>query len=461
VICFRSERPNPPRKQAPIRETIAQQPPLVASAIPHSHATELERVSTLLRGLRGAAGRVASDLLRGVEHVNKGRRGLSGDQELRLLVLKQLTGFSYEQLAFHLADSATYRRFCLLGIDGWAPKASTLQANVKRVRPETLEWINRRLMKEAKQLDIEDGSTVLVDSTAVESEIHHPTDNSLLFDSVRVLSRLLRRAQEFVEVPFSDHTKRAKRRSLGISNGRNMRVRTPLYRDLLKVTERSLGYAHQAIAALGRFRTPVACQLRAELQHYAALVAQVIEQTQRRVFEGEAVPAGEKLVSLFEPHAAILVKGGRKTDYGHKVCVTTGRSGLVLDLSVERGNTADSAMTVPAVWRVAKLFGAVPEQATFDAGFASQANQQALVEMGVTDAAFAKNSAIDVLQSVTSAKVHRALQRLRAGIEASISWLKRCFGFGRCSSRGFESFRAYAWASVLTVNLLQMSRLSV
>jgi len=227
------------------------------------------------------------------------------------------------------------------------------------------------------------------------------------------------------------------------------------------VTQCSLGYAHNAIAALSKFKITAAIDLRAKLQHYAALVSQVINQTQRRVFASEAVPAAEKLVSLFEPHTAILVKGRRKTHYGHTVCVTTGRSGLVLALTVERGNTADSAMTIAAVWRVAKLFGAVPEQATFDAGFASQANQQALVEMGVTDAAFAKNSAIDVLQSVTSAKVHRALQRLRAGIEASISWLKRCFGFGRCSSRGFESFRAYAWASVLTVNLLQMSRLSV
>lgn len=443
-----------------MRETLAQQPPLVASAIPHSHARELEQLCTLLRGLHGAARRVTDDLRRGVAHVNKGRRGLSGDQVLRIVVLKQLTGFSYDQLAFHLADSATYRRFCVLGIDGWAPKASTLQANVKRVRPETLEWINRRLVKHARQLGVEDGSTVIVDSTAVEADIHHPTDNSLLFDGVRVLSRLLRRVQEFADVPFSDHTRRAKRRSLGIANGRNMKVRTPLYRDLLKVTEQSLGYAHRAIAALGKCRAAAALKLRAELQHYAALVSQVIDQTLRRVFEGEAVPAGEKLVSLFEPHTAILVKGGRKTDYGHKVCITTGRSGLVLDLTVERGNTADSAMTNRAVWRVAKLCGCVPEQATFDAGFASQANQQALVAMGVTDVAFAKNSAIDVLRSVTSAQAHRALQRLRAGIEASISWLKRCFGLARCTWSGFESFRAYAWASVLAANLLQMARLS-
>ena len=278
-----------------MRENVAQQPPLVAGSIPHCHAAELERMSALLRGLRGAARRVADDLRWGVAHAGKGRRGLSGDQVLRILVLKQLTGFSYEQLAFHLADSATYRRFCVLGIDGWAPKASTLQANVKKVRPETLEWINRRLMKEAKRLDVEDGSTIIVDSTGVDSDIHHPTDNSLLFDGVRVLSRLLRRAQQFVEVPYSDHTRRAKRRSLAISNGRSMKVRTPLYRDLLKVSGRCLGYANHTIAALGRRRSVAALTLRAEIQHYATLMAQVIEQTQRRVFFGESVPAGDKV----------------------------------------------------------------------------------------------------------------------------------------------------------------------
>ena len=443
-----------------MRETIAQQPPLVASAIPHAHAAELERVSQVLRGLRGAARRVADDLRHGVANPDRGRRGLSGDQVLRLVVLKQLTGFSYAQLSFHLADSSSYRRFCMLGVDGWSPSASTLQANVKRVRAETLEWINRRLLRTAKSAGVEDGSTVIVDSTAVEANIHHPTDNSLLCDGVRILSRLLRRSREFVEVEFSDHTERARRRSLGISNGRDMKRRRPLYRELLQVASWTLGYCQEATGKLGRLRRAGAQKLRAEMQHYAGLLAQVVEQTRRRVFEDESVPAEEKVVSLVEPHTAILMKGGRRPEYGHKVSFTTGRTGLVLDLTVEQGNTADSAMAVPAVWRVAKLFGSMPTEATFDAGFASRANQETLVEMGVEQVAFAKNSAINVLASVTDAQTHRKLQRLRAGIEASISWLKRCFGLGRCTWRGFQSFRAYVWSGALAANLLQFARLS-
>ena len=339
-----------------------------------------------------------------------------------------------------------------------SPKASTLHANVKRIRPQTLEWVHRRLVKQAGPLGVEDGATVLVDSTGVESNIHHPTDSSLLHDGVRVLTRLLKRSTQFVEVAFSDHTRRSKRRALGVLNAKSDKQRSRSYDDLLKVASKTAGYARQAIEVLGRLRRPQALALRAELQRSLELLARVIDQTQRRIFEGETVPAQEKVVSMFEPHTDILLKGGRDTVYGHKIFLTTGRSGLVLDLTVEEGNPADASRTVPLIKRHKRLFGAVPEQATFDAGFASTANQTALMSLGVQEAAFAKNSAIDVLRSVSSAATHRALQRLRAGVEASISWLKRSFGLGRCTWSGFESFQAYVWASTLSANLLLIAR---
>ena len=217
-----------------MRENVTQQRPLVSAMIQHPHAAELERMNELLNKLPAVARRVAADLQRGVVHTDRGRRGLSGEQVLRIVVLKQLTGVSYDKLAFHLEDSLTYRRFCVLGIDGWSPKPSTLQANVKRVRPETLEWIHRRLVKHARALGVEGGSTILVDSTAVESNIHHPTDSSLLNDGVRVLTRLLKRNTQFVDVPFSDHTRRAKRRALGVLNAKKDKQRRDRYGDLLK-----------------------------------------------------------------------------------------------------------------------------------------------------------------------------------------------------------------------------------
>lgn len=444
-----------------MRENVTQQRPLVASVIHHSHAVELERVSELLLKLRGAARRVTADLRRGVTHVHLGRSGLSGEQVLRILVLKQMTGLSYERLAFHLEDSSTYRRFCLLGIDGASPSASTLQDNVKRVRPETLQWIHRRLIKHAVALGVEDGTVVRVDSTGVDSNIHHPTDSSLLRDGIRLLTRLLRRCGEFVEVAFSDHTRRSKRRAFKVLNAKNARQRLEGYRDLLKVADKTAGYVRTAIQALGRSRPEAALRLRTELQSALELFSRVIDQTQRRVFGGENVPAQDKVVSMFEPHTDILLKGGRDTQYGHKVFVMTGRSGLVLDLTVERGNPADATRTVPMITRHTRSFGAVPKQATFDAGFASKANQTALIELGVRDAAFANNSGIDVMRSVRSKATHRSLQRFRAGIEATISWLKRSFGLSRCSWSGFASFQAYVWGSAFAANLLQLARLTM
>lgn len=444
-----------------MRKNVAQQRPLVACVIHHSHAAELERMSELLLKLRGAARRVTADLVRDVTHVHLGRRGLSGEQVLRILVLKQMTGLSYQRLAFHLEDSSTYRRFCLLGIDGASPGASTLQDNIKRVRPETLEWIHRRLVKHAVALGWEDGTAVRVDSTGVDSNIHHPTDSSLLHDGIRLLTRQLRRCREFVQVAFSDHTRRSKRRALKVLNAKNARQRLEGYCDLLKVAGKTSGYVRAALQALGRSRREAALQLRAELQSALQLFCRVIDQTQRRLFGGENVPAQDKVVSMFEPHTDILLKGGRDTQYGHKVFVTTGRSGLILDLTVERGNPPDATRTVPMIERYARSFGAVPEQATFDAGFASKANQTALMELGVRDAAFANNSAIDVMRSVRSAATHRSLLRLRAGIEATISWLKRSFGLRRCMWSGFASFQAYVWSSAFAANLLQLARLTM
>ena len=139
------------------------------------------------------------------------------------------------------------------------------------------------------------------------------------------------------------------------------------------------------------------CQsLDAEIKAVLALSKRVVNQTQRRVLGGEAVPASEKLVSIFEPHTDIIVKDRRDTFYGHKVCLTSGASGLVLDLVVEKGNPADSTLATKVIARVAAVLGKPPKQATFDGGFSSKANVQSLKVMGVEDVAFSKHVGLEV-----------------------------------------------------------------
>lgn len=441
-----------------MRENIAEQLALVAQPIDDQHARELQRMGRVLDVLPEAARRVGADLTAGVAEPTMGREGMTGEQVLRAMVIKQMTGLSYSQLAFHLADSTTYRTFCRFGIAGSTPKRSTLQENIKRVKASTWEAVNRLVLAKASREKVEDGRTVRIDSTVIDSHIHHPNDSSLLYDSVRELVRLMKRAREWVSVSWSDHRRVAKRRCFAISNAKSMNARIPLYRELLQHTSRTVGYATAVCRALRCGNSERRRHLADRLGSVICLGNRVIDQAQRRVLGGESVPALEKVVSIFEPHTDVIVKGGRETLYGHKVFVSVGRSGMVLDLVVEKGNPPDLTRVTPMLTRHREHYGNVPEQASFDAGFTSKATLEQARALGVRDAAFARKSGLDVLAVVRSSKVYKQLLRFRAGIEGIISFLKRCFGLDRCTWRGEESFSAYAHSAVLSANLLLLSR---
>lgn len=443
-----------------MRENITRQLSIVPSRIDHEHARELQRMDELLDAMPRASALVTRDLLQGRARKN-GRQGMNGDQVLRCGIVMRLSGLSYRQLAFHLADSVTYRAFCRFGLGDRTPHASTLQGNLKRVSAETFEMINRMLVLEAMAQGVEDGAKVRPDSTVIESNIHHPNDSSLLHDCVRRLTVLMEQASRHATVRFSDHRKRAKRRALAIGNAKSMQQRVPLYRDLVNVAHWAMDYAQGVVRALGRCRSHQAAACASEIASFLGHTARVIDQTQRRVFAGESVPAEEKLVSVFEAHTDIIVKDNRDTYYGHKAFLNIGASGLVLDLVIERGNPADSKQAVPLVKRHSNLFGAAPEQASFDGGFATHDNLTDLKAAGVQDAAFARKCGLQVEDMTSSRKTYESLRRFRAGAEAVISFLKRCFGFGRCNWSGYASFKAYAWTSALTANLLTFARLTM
>jgi IS5 family transposase len=160
-----------------------------------------------------------------------------------------LNGFSYEGLAFHMADSRCLRAFCGFGIDEKSPRKSTLQENIKRIQPETLELINRLILEEARVAEVEKGRVVRVDCTVVAANIHEPSDSALLFDCVRVLARLMARVRDEVDTEIVNHTRQAKRRALGILNAKSSKKRKQLYRKLLKVTCDTVAMAENVAAA--------------------------------------------------------------------------------------------------------------------------------------------------------------------------------------------------------------------
>lgn len=447
-----------------MRAILPNQLDLVPAFHTHVRSREFEAMSQVLDAHPEAAKWVLGDLVGQKVSSQKGREGMSGDQVLRVLLVKQLGSFSYEELAFHLADSASYRAFCRIGSMENLPTSKTLQRNVKKVEAITLERINVLLIEHAIAAEIEDGNKIRVDCTVVETNIHDPSDSSLLVDSVRVLVRLMDRAQEYVDAPFTNHHRRAKRRGIGILHARTQEDRVPLYRDLLKVTNKTVTAADRVIAAFtstyspAELTAPLIFELVDSLLRYRALARRVVTQTHRRIVLGETVPASEKLVSIFETHTDIIVKDRRDTLYGHKLCLTTGASGLITDCHVEKGNPADSTLAIGMVERHMERYGRAPQQAVFDGAFASRANFDEIKRLEVGDVVFTKGKSISVAEMAGDDKTFRMLRRFRAGIEATISFLKRCVGWTRCAWRSLRSFGAYAWASVVTANLLLLAR---
>jgi IS5 family transposase len=417
----------------------------------------MEAMSRILDAEGGMAERVGQDLVRGVKNPQTGRGGMSGDQVLRVLVVKQMNGFGYEALHFHLLDSASYRTFCRFGALESVPSRSALAENVKKVRVETLEEIDRILLKRAAREGVEKGRKVRIDSTVVEANIHAPSDSTLLWDSVRVMTRLLEQADAGFTA-WQDHTKRAKRRMLAIQRARTQEKRVPLYRDLLKVAGKVLGYARAARDVLADSAEEGPRRLAFELNRHRLLLERVVDQTERRVLRAESVPAGEKVVSIFETHTDVIVKDGRDTLYGHKVFLTGGASGLVLDCVIRDGNPADSTLSTPMLKRQKEIYGRPPRQAALDGGFASKENLRAAKDLGVADVCFSKKRGLKVPDMVKSTWVYRKLRDFRAGIEGMISFLKRAFGLDRCTWRGELSFQSYVRSGVLAANLLTLAR---
>jgi len=443
-----------------MRHRLLRQLPLVP-LFDHAHAHDLAAMSTVLDELPNEVLALVQQDLCAAADPDVGRRGLAAEQVVRIAVLKQLTTMSYDRLSFALEDSMSYRGFCRLGPGDGAPSKSTLQQNVKRLSAETLQAIHRAVVRVGFESGVDDGHRVSADSTAIESNIHSPTDSSLLWDCVRRLTGLLRNAAKLVPVEFRDHRRRAKRRALEISNAKSMKQRMPLYRELLKVTSWCLDYARDALSMLAQHgaHSPQKCaRLTAALSQYIDVSAKVCSQTWRRVFGGEIVRAEDKIVSICEPHADVIIKDNREPIYGHKAFVTVGKSGMVFDLVVPRGNPNDATLAVELIKRLLHEHGVTPTEAAFDGGFCSHDNLKAIKARGVEAVAFTSPRGLTVEQMTGTRRRFNLLRRFRSAIEGTIGWLKDVFGLRRCNVEGFDSFRAYAWASVLTLNLLVIAR---
>ena len=348
-----------------MREKWQKQMPLMPQIKDHAQSKELEVISNIIDGNPTICERIMQDLNRGkLIAYRKGAEGMSADQVLRCAIVKNLFGFTYQDLAFHIVDSQTLSWFCRIGIADKGYKKSALNKNIKAITGTTWRMINATLLDHAKEKKIEKGRQVRIDCTCVETHIHHPTDSNLLWDAVRVLTRLVDRCRDDLGIKvvgFHNHTRVAKRRMLAVMNAKRKNKRKAAYVDLLKTSRKVLGYAQGAMDVINASPTvdSLAMALGFQIDHYAGLTRKIIDQTDRRVIRGETVEAKDKVVSLFEPHTDIIVKDRRDTLFGHKICLTGGASNLILDCVITEGNPAGSELTIPMLERQKQIYAAI------------------------------------------------------------------------------------------------------
>jgi transposase, IS5 family len=417
---------------------------------------------------------VRQDLVRGLKNPDTGRNGLTPSQVLRSFILRRIKNWEYRELRERIADGYTLRQFTDFYSEP-VPKHDAFHRAFNRLTPQTLETINDLIIRAAVEMGLEDGDKLRVDTTCVDTNIHHPTDSRLLWDSVRVLTRLADRLVEKVGSPlppFPHHTRAARRRMQAIermSAKQRQEQQVPKYRELLRITEevvqnaRQLREQTQNARGLDCKEDMAISGLRQEIQHYCQLADKVLNQTRRRVLEGETVPASEKIYSIFEPHTDMIKRGkvNKPVEFGHKVFLAESEQGLITEYEILDGNPHDQEHVAPSLEHHQKLFGHAPEWYASDRGFASPQNECTCQQAGVELIAIPQCGGQKTPERAAyekSASFKKA-QRFRAGIEGRISVLFRGRGMKRCLDRGRERFALLVGAAVLANNLLRIATL--
>jgi IS5 family transposase len=399
-----------------------------------------------------------------------GRNSTPVEVVLRMLVVKRLYSYSYEETVERVRDSLSLRRFCRVYLND-VPVDTTLIRWANLIQAKTLEKFNERIMQLAVERKVTRGRKLRTDGTVVESHIRPPSDNRLLADGVRVLARTVVRARELVkqvvQEPFEDFTQTTKQLARQI--GETLRKKTEAaktagrqqYQELLEMTRKTVAWAQQTKKHLRSSCDAKAQRLAQTLETFLPRTEQVIDQTVRRILQSEQVPACEKIVSLFEEHTDIIRRGkeSRPVEYGHKVWLNEVEGGLVSHYRILEGNPSDEQQWQPSLKAHLKTFHQPPQQASGDRGLFSEPNEQLAHDLGVKRVILPQRG----YRSPARLKhEHKAWfvkgRHWHAGVEGRISVLKRAHDLGRCLAHGLTGFHCWVGWGVIAGNLAVLGR---
>jgi transposase, IS5 family len=402
-----------------------------------------------------------------------GRNSTPVEVILRMLVVKRLYGYSYEETERQVSDSLRMRQFCRVYLNA-VPDDTTLIRWANLIQPKTLEKFNERIVQVAIERKVTRGRKMRTDGTVVESNVRPPSDGRLLSDSVRVLARTVVRGQTMLKTvgkkvldEFEDFTQTAKGLSRKI--GETLRSKKKeaqeagrqQYEKLMEMSEKTIDWAVQTQKQLQKQSERSAKRLVKTLNHFIPLARQVIQQTTRRILQGEQVPAKEKIVSIFEEHTDIIVRGkeAKPVEYGHKIWLNEVEGGLVSHYRILDGNPSEEQQWKPSLKAHIKTFQHPPVQASADRGLSSDPNEKLAHDLGVRHVVIPKRG----YRSKARVKhEHKAWfvkgRHWHAGVEGRISVLKRAHGLGRCRNHGQSGFQCWVGWGVIAGNLAVLGR---
>jgi len=423
-----------------------------------SRNLELGLIDTILEQHPHLIAILAEDITRGQKASVFGRKDTpSVEQIVRAAIYKELKGLEYRDLEYHQSDSRICAKF--IKIDELRPYSfQVYHKYISKVTPDNLQRLLVEINKVAINEGLEDMEKIRQDSTVVETDIHYPTNNSILWDCIKEAYRLLGHLRDEIStLSYMDYTKQAKRTYYKINMIKGQDKRAELFRKQLVLFVKTINQVSNVIK-----KNPccsiIAMALLEQLDKHLEVMKLVYDMVWLKEIKGEKVPNESKIYSIYEQHTDIIVKGAREVKFGHKVDLCSGKSNLVLHCQVLRGNPSDKEMYSPAVDAIVDNYNIIPRDYANDGGYASLINQTYAKEIGITNIVF--NKVVGSLQNIVSSKnMETRLKKWRSGMEAIISNIKRGYNLARCTWKGWEHFVAKVLWSIIAYNIRVMTAL--
>ena len=437
-----------------------------------------EAASTILDGNPKILDLVHQDLKDALESATSedgsgGSFKYTSDNVLRIVMCQIIEGRSLRDTVIRIDDSDSLRHFVRI-YSGPMMDFTTLCRLKNAISPQTWKKVNNALGRYAVRKELIEGKQLRMDTTAVETNIHWPTDSSLLWDTYRVLGRLIEDAREIYPSCVGNrrlHTKRVKRLYTKISRKASKKPGSqealrPLYERLIEQVTGICQWADDICKHIER-RCPkrrpphIVRTLADEIAHYRRLGLRVIDQASRRVLDGEQVPNAQKLFSLFEPHTELLKRGkaAKLVEFGHMIQIQQVSNKFITDYDVFEKKPNENELVKPALAHHKELFGYYPQSVAADKGYYESMEAIDQLSRKIEMVSIAKKGKRTMQESLRESDPDfRFAQRFRAGVEGTISYLKRILGLFRCFNKGWEHYISTVGATIFTHNILILAR---